>query len=127
MLFGLSSRATMEVNVLRDRTPPFVRLSDGSIRNAYNVKIINKANTARQFTISLEGGEGLSVSSVGETAKENALTITAEGDGLRSVRIFVTAPPAAVERAAKEITLVVAETGGGERVENKSAFMTERR
>ncbi|NOX93886.1 MAG: cytochrome c oxidase accessory protein CcoG, partial [Alphaproteobacteria bacterium] len=38
MAYGLSSRATMELNVLRDRTPPFVQLSDGSIRNAYTVK-----------------------------------------------------------------------------------------
>ncbi len=126
MLFGLSSRATLEVNVLRDRTPPFVRLSDGSIRNAYTVKIINKATVARDFTISVDGGEALIVSSVGEVAQDNAVTVAAEGDGLRSVRIFVTAPQSAVERAAKEITLVVAETGGGEQVENKSAFMTER-
>ena len=127
MAFGLSSRATLEVNVLRDRTPPFVRLSDGSIRNAYTVKIINKANVARDFSVSLAGGEGLTVSSVGETAINNALIVTAEGDGLRSVRIFVTAPRSGVERAAKEITLVVAEVGGGERIESKSAFMTERR
>ncbi|MEK7265509.1 MAG: cytochrome c oxidase accessory protein CcoG [Pseudomonadota bacterium] len=127
MLFGLSSRATLEVNILRDRTPPFVRLSDGSIRNAYTVKIINKANAARVFTISVAGDKDLIVSSVGETAKDNAVTVTAEGDGLRSVRIFVTAPKTGVERATKEITLLVAEAGGGESVENKSAFMTERR
>ena len=127
MLFGLSSRATLEVNVLRDRTPPFVRLSDGSIRNAYTVKIINKANMARDFTISIKDGDGFNVSSVGEQASGNAVTVTAAGDGLRSVRIFVTAPQPQVARAAKQITLIVAEAGGGERVENKSAFMTERR
>jgi len=127
MLFGLSSRATLEINVLRDRTPPFVRLSDGSIRNAYTVKIINKATVARNFTIAVADAKDLFISSVGETAENNVVTVTAEGDGLRSVRIFVTAPKDAAEGAPKEITLVVADVAGAERVENRTAFVTERR
>jgi cytochrome c oxidase accessory protein FixG len=127
MLFGFSTRATLEVNVLRDRTPPFVRLSDGSVRNAYTVKIINKANAARDFTISAAGSGGLVLSSVGEAAENNALTVTAEADGLRSVRVFVTAPEASLARASKEITLTVEETGGGERVRKTTAFVKDRR
>jgi cytochrome c oxidase accessory protein FixG len=123
MLFGLSSRATLEVNVLRDRTPPFVRLSDGSIRNAYTVKIINKANEPRDFRITFKGPEGLIVSSIGDVTVENALTITADGDGLRSVRIFVTLPPSALGRASGKLVIIVEETSGGERVENRTAFM----
>ena len=33
MAFGLFNRTTLEVNVLRDRNPIFVRLSDGDVRN----------------------------------------------------------------------------------------------
>lgn len=127
MLYGLSSRATLEVNVIRDRTPPFVRLSDGSIRNAYTVKIVNKQNAARNFVISVSGPEGLVVSSVGETAIMNAVTATAEGDGLRSVRIFVTAPKPVLSRSQQDITIVVTDADGTERVENRTAFMTERK
>ncbi len=127
ILFGLSSRATLEVNVLRDRTPPFVRLSDGSVRNAYTVKIINKANSAREFQITVAGPEGLVLSSVGETPAGNALAVTAEGDGLRSIRIFVTVPQPSLARAGKDITLTIAEAGGGERVEKTTAFMKDRR
>lgn len=124
MLFGLSSRATLEVNVLRDRTPPFVRLSDGSIRNGYTVKIINKANDARDFDISISGADGIILSSVGETAHENVLTVRADADGLRSVRVFVTASPDALKRIPKKITFTIAETGGGESADNPSAFFT---
>jgi polyferredoxin len=127
ILFGLSSRATLEVNVLRDRTPPFVRLSDGSVRNAYTVKIINKANSAREFQISVAGPEGLVLSSIGETPAGNALAVTAEGDGLRSIRIFVTVPEPSLARAGKDITLTIAEAGGGERVDKTTAFMKDRR
>ena len=127
MLFGLSSRATLEVNVLRDRTPPFVKLSDGSVRNAYTVKIINKANVARDFRISFKGPERLIVSSIGDAAVDNSVTVTADGDGLRSVRVFVTVPASELARASDKLAIVVEESGGGERVENKTAFMKGKR
>ncbi|MCB2097865.1 MAG: cytochrome c oxidase accessory protein CcoG, partial [Parvularculaceae bacterium] len=122
MLVGLTSRATMEVNVIRDRTPPFVKLSDGSVRNAYTVKIINKANAARNFIIRFENEDGVEMSAVGGEVVDNAVEVTANGDAVRSVRIFATLPAAAFMRADDELRLVVEEAGGGERVVNKTAF-----
>ncbi len=127
ILFGLTSRATMEVNVLRDRTPPFVTLSDGSIRNAYTVKIINKANHARDFNIRLEGGGAYQLSTVGAETQNNALVVTAEGDAVRSIRIFATLPASELLRASGEIRIIVEEVGGGESVTSNTAFMKERR
>lgn len=123
MLYGLSSRATLEVNVIRDRTPPFVRLSDGSIRNTYTVKIINKANASRDFYVTATGPEGLKVSSVGEEATDNILKVSAEGDGLRSVRVFVTVAPSIRLRSENAITISVTEAEGDESVSDTTAFM----
>ncbi len=127
MLAGLASRSTLEVNVLRDRTPPFVRLSDGSLRNAYTVKIVNKANTARNFTVRFEGVEGLAVTAVGADAMDNIVRVKAEGDEVRSVRVFATLPKERLDRAAGELTIIVAEEGGGERATNRTSFMKDRR
>ena len=127
ILFGLTSRATMEVNVLRDRTPPFVTLSDGSIRNAYTVKIINKANSARDFNIRLEGGGAYQLSTVGAEIQNNALVVTAEGDAVRSIRIFATLPASELPWTSGEIRIIVEEVGGGESVTSNTAFMKERR
>ena len=48
---ALLYRSTLEINVLHDRNPPFVLLSDGSIRNGYTVKILNKLHEPRVFTL----------------------------------------------------------------------------
>lgn len=127
MVFGLSSRATVEVNVLRDRTPPFVQLSDGSVRNAYTVKIVNKANTARDFIVTVEGPEALSLSAVGETVTGNALTITADGDDVRSFRLFATLPSEAIMRTSEPLTLTVEDPQSGERAINPTVFLSEGR
>ena len=42
MLYALTTRSSMSVNVLHDRNPLFVQLSDGGVSNNYTVRILNK-------------------------------------------------------------------------------------
>jgi hypothetical protein len=46
-LIGLSARAAVDVNVLHDRNPLFVMLSDGRVRNGYTVKVPTRAAIPR--------------------------------------------------------------------------------
>lgn len=45
LAYGLSHIAPMELKVLHDRQPLFVQLSDGTIRNKYELKIMNKTDS----------------------------------------------------------------------------------
>ncbi|MEZ5776153.1 MAG: cytochrome c oxidase accessory protein CcoG [Hyphomicrobiaceae bacterium] len=65
MLFALWSRSDIDVNVIRDRNPVFVTLSDGSIRNGYTVKLLNKRQETRRFRIAVEGLPGARLSFIG--------------------------------------------------------------
>ena len=42
MLYTLATRDSEGINVIHDRNPIFVRLSDGALRNAYTMRIVNK-------------------------------------------------------------------------------------
>ncbi len=89
-LWAVIGRSTLEVNVLRDRNPLYVELSDGRIRNGYTVKILNKRQEPRDFSLSTKGLDGVSVSIVGfETMPEK---ISVPSDGLRQLKVYVTAP-----------------------------------
>ncbi len=90
MLVALMSRQTLEVNVLRDRNPLFVVLSDGSIRNGYSLKIINKDAQPRIVRIGVEGLGDLRL-----TASENdgdPSLVEVGADTLKSVKLFVSLP-----------------------------------
>jgi len=52
MLATLLMRNTASLTVLPERSPLFVRLSDGSISNSYTIKIVNKSGIARTFQLS---------------------------------------------------------------------------
>ena len=55
MLYALLTRSLLDINVLHDRNPVAVKLSDGSIRNAYTVRLLNKRGFDRVIAIDIDG------------------------------------------------------------------------
>ncbi|MDH4987131.1 cytochrome c oxidase accessory protein CcoG [Aminobacter anthyllidis] len=93
LLFALLSRDRLEVNVLHDRNPQLVRLSDGSIRNGYTVKLLNMVPEPRNFELSIEGLPGAAMSVVGMDLPESrSITVEAEPDKLKTIRVYVRQP-----------------------------------
>ncbi|TIU88994.1 MAG: cytochrome c oxidase accessory protein CcoG, partial [Mesorhizobium sp.] len=58
LLYSLLTRDRLEVNVLHDRNPQFVTLSDGSIRNGYTVKLLNMIPEPRTIVVTMQGLRG---------------------------------------------------------------------
>ena len=54
LVYGISNIAPMDFKVLHDRQPLFVQLSDGSIRNKYELKVLNKTDAKMPIAISFE-------------------------------------------------------------------------
>lgn len=53
MLTNLIFRSKLEISVTPDRNPLFVTLSDGSIRNGYLLKIMNKTHERKNFSLKI--------------------------------------------------------------------------
>jgi len=92
MLVAWLNRAVLEVSVLQDRNPIFVQLSDGSLRNGFTVKILNKQHHERSFHLGIAGIEGSKLSIVG-FGDANA-KIDVAPDDLRALKMHVTVPSA---------------------------------
>jgi polyferredoxin len=93
MLYALANRSLLEVNVLADRNPFFVRLSNGDIRNGYTLKILNKLHEPRTFDIDVEGLKDAKVSIVGYEGDADP-AIAVPTDVLKELRVFVAVPGA---------------------------------
>ena len=120
MLFTLITRSDLDVSILRDRNPLFVTLSDGSIRNGYTVKIINKQHASRHFTLALEGLSGAAIDIVG--ADVTAEDILVGPDNLESFRVFVAAPRSALEGSSNDLRFLVIDQDSGTQVTYDSVF-----
>ena len=115
MLAGWMARSVVEINALHERNPPWVRLADGSVRNAYTVKILNKLHEPRQFRLTASGLAGARVAVVGaETETDPKVRVPT--DDLREVRVFVTLGRADVERLdgpTVDFALVIRDVNSG--------------
>lgn len=103
MTVSFLSKSLIDVSVLRDRNPLFVRLSDGGVRNGYTLKILNKHYETRQFRIETENLPHASMSIVGITEK-NGGKVDVPSDDLRILRIYLKVPKHGLKSLASEIT-----------------------
>ncbi|MGJ4948054.1 cytochrome c oxidase accessory protein CcoG [Bradyrhizobium sp. HKCCYLS20291] len=77
---------TAVLSVQHDRDPMAVRLSDGSVRNAYTVKLLNKSSAVQSFRLAI-GGVDAALAIVGHA---QASVIEVEPDGSETLRVTLT-------------------------------------
>ncbi len=116
-------RSDAEINVLHDRNPLYVTLSDGSIRNGYTLKILNKTRTQRRFALELAGIEGADVRLAGPGGlREGPLWLEAPPDGVASQRLFVTVPPERLRGERTDLRFLLTDLATGRRFEAATVF-----
>ncbi|MBI1250125.1 MAG: cytochrome c oxidase accessory protein CcoG [Alphaproteobacteria bacterium] len=121
MIYGLATRHSLDINVIRDRSPPFVRLADGSLRNDYALKLMNKSDRPRRVAISVEGLDGAHLQAARLDAQGRAIA-TAEADSVTTVRVHVVAPNR-VPEGSNRLRFSISDLETGETAESASAFL----
>lgn len=106
MLYSLFTRSPQGLNVIHDRNPLFVKLSDGSIRNGYTIAVLNKSHDDKHFSLQVEGLE------TSQVRIQGSVDLTPEdlpvlADSVGHFRVFVSA--AKQKKPREEITFSITE------------------
>ena len=111
LLVALVLRPDVEMTVAPVRNPTFVVLSDGSIRNTYDVRLRNKHGEERPYALSIADNDGLAITLEGE----DDLIVDVPANETYLQRVYVTAPSgspeAQAERTGFELRLEDTTTG----------------
>ena len=121
---ALATRAHVALSVQRDRAPLFVTVRDGSIRNAYTLKISNKTQAPAEFALTLRGLEA-GVMSVAEQpgAPSNSLVLPVDRDSIGTFRILVFGRPAALVDGSQPMEFLLRNVSTGEQASYATVFM----
>ena len=127
MVAALALRGDTELHVLRDRAPLFVTLSDGSIRNGYTIKILNKARADRDYVLTVDGLPGAALTVVGAATQAPAarVSLVARPDSVATYRVYVAAPKAAQDSLA--IAFRLSGVARGAAASQASSFVSPKR
>jgi cytochrome c oxidase accessory protein FixG len=115
MLTVLSMRARLDVNVQHDRNPLYVMLSDGAVRNGYDVKILNMTPEPRTIQLSIENlpsGQMTLASSANDPQQQIVLDV--EPDRVLPLRVYVRADPQELSEQPTRFYFVVRDVFGDE-------------
>jgi cytochrome c oxidase accessory protein FixG len=124
MLVALSNRSLLDVNLLRDRNPLYVRLADGGLRNGYTVKLLNKAYATRNYALAVDGLAGARLTLAGADG-DDAANIAVAPDDLRAIKAYVTLPgpdAARLSAAQSPLTFVVRDLSDGSETRHSTTF-----
>ncbi len=111
----LVSRQTIDLAISPERQPPYVRLSDGSIRNVYAVRVTDRRRKISPVTLRVEGLEGakLAFTLDGRGGETGAIDIGHAGAAEAAAeRLIVTVPPQSVPSGRVSVRFVVAAADG---------------
>jgi len=117
-LFSLANKPIVDISISQERNPLFVKLSDGAIRNSYNLKITNKTHQLKNFTIKIvEPQQAL----LKIQNKEN-FTVSVNAESSFIFKFFVTLSPEIIEQAHEDQRLIDLEIKSDEDVEKISVI-----
>jgi cytochrome c oxidase accessory protein FixG len=97
IVYGLTHLGAMTLRVIPERQPLFVTMSDGSVQNKYDFKVLNKTDKDLHVKVSVEGGVPGQVI-IG--AEEPPLTHHGRGT---SFTVFIKAPGANIKQEVTPI------------------------
>lgn len=126
MAITLFTRTTLETNIIRDRNPLFVHLSDGSVRNGFTVRIINKLHLTRTLEISIEGLDGAIITKGATHGPRDDLTVTVGPDATNAEKFYISLPRSAqgagLDDGAAAIVFVIEDPETGQIISEKTSF-----
>jgi len=120
LVVALFIRADIDLTVAPIRNPVYVTMSDGTIRNSYDIRLRNKHGDDRPFRISVKGDPALRVQLEGTPYE----SVEVPADETKLQRVYLMAPrgsvPASQDRT--EIRFWIEDLASGERVYKDSVF-----
>lgn len=120
LVVALFVRQDIDVTVAPIRNPTFVTLSDGTIRNTYEVRLRNKNQQDRLFNVSVRGDVAYYLQLEG--SKFQSITVPADSTLIQ--RVYVMAPVGSLPANSdvSDVRIWVEDLGNGDRAFKDTVF-----
>jgi len=89
ILVATDMRREIDLSVLADRSPSSVRLGDGSVRDGFTVKMVNRRHETITGQLTVTGIPGIHLSQLSGEQSVDVLHVTADPDTVTTIRVFI--------------------------------------
>ena len=128
MLAVLMTRDRLDVNVLHDRNPQYVVMSDGGIRNGYTIKLLNMQQKPRRVLLAIADLPDALMTVAGDDFwPSRTREYLLEADKVLTLKVYITAAKGAVEPGATPFRISVLDLTGIEQTHYGATFYAPER
>lgn len=124
MFYALMTRSMLELHVLHDRNPLFVKLSSGAVRNSYTVKILNKDHDDHDYALTLEGLPEAEIR-IEASGNPDSAHLGVLADSVGQFRVLVIMPPGDARMGRKDFIMRIRDNHDGTTTATSTMFVTE--
>jgi polyferredoxin len=120
LIVALFLRTDIDMSVSPIRNPTHVVLSDGSVRNTYDIRLRNMSHEARYFFLAVADNPSIRLTIEGWPGQ----LVQVHADSQEAFRVYLTAPAgvAVTEASTTPVRLWASVTGATERVYSETVF-----
>lgn len=123
MLYALLNRVTLDMNVLRDRQPNYVTLSDGSVRNGYTIKVLNKATEGRELILKTDSLPSPIIKVAGQVT-QSEITLSVPADETMDFRVTIAEDNIATTIQRTDFNFILTDKTSGEETTARAIFIS---
>ncbi len=127
IIFSLATKSVLDADVVSDRNPLFVMLSDGSVRNGYTLKIMNKTHLKKNFEIKIAAPQEAELK-LQSFEGNNVDNIFVDQDAVTTVKIFMILPKSFLVKNSEGrnfIDLVIKDKNSAEEKKIQAVFISK--
>ena len=124
LVVALFLRSPYDLNVSPIRNPLFVTLSDGAIRNTYELRLRNKQGEAKDFAVGVGDADGAPLPGLTVELEGGRDVVSVAQDATFEQRVYLTAAPdsALAQGAQTGLTLWIEDVEAGRRAAVETVF-----
>jgi cytochrome c oxidase accessory protein FixG len=128
MGYGLTNRSITGINVLHDRNPLYVEEGDGSVMNAFTVRMLNMERKTRRFSLRVSGPAGVTISKVSEgmyifeKSANGDFIVDIGPDTTRELRVIVIQPAGSTKLKSEPLLFMAKDLDTGETLSRSDFF-----
>ena len=118
------ARSDVGLNVIRDRNPVYVMLSNGDIRDGYTVKILNKSRVTKTYRLEITGLANPFMEETGHnTGFVRFLNLTVAPDEVEDYKIYVRQHAGDLPTSQTDVAFRLLDESGNEAVRAETHFI----
>jgi cytochrome c oxidase accessory protein FixG len=127
IIFNLSVKSTIDLKIIPTRNPLFVTLSNGNIRNGYEVKIYNKSNFKQSYRLEIDGIDDV-VIKVQNPPNLDLEDINIKSDSISEIKLYISSKKEDLNLVSgkNKIRFSVIENETDETISSDSVFISSK-